>query len=92
MNSNEEQAQLVNQPAISSDIKEFSFFGSMSHAWRALRHRNFKLFFAGQSISVIGTWMTRLATAWRTGTPKHIVIVSRGFFLGLVRRKLPTMY
>jgi MFS family permease len=36
----------------------------ISHAWRALRHRNFKLFFAGQSISVIGTWMTRLATSW----------------------------
>jgi MFS family permease len=36
----------------------------MSHAWRALRHRNFKLFFFGQSISVIGSWMTRLATTW----------------------------
>jgi MFS family permease len=36
----------------------------MSHAWRALRHRNFKLFFFGQTISVIGTWMTRLATTW----------------------------
>ncbi len=36
----------------------------MSHAWRALRHRNFKLFFFGQGISVIGTWMTRLATSW----------------------------
>lgn len=36
----------------------------MSHAWRALRHRNFKLFFSGQSISLIGTWMTRLATSW----------------------------
>ncbi|HEV3058559.1 MAG TPA: MFS transporter [Vicinamibacterales bacterium] len=33
-------------------------------AWRALRHRNFKLFFVGQSISMIGTWMTRLATSW----------------------------
>lgn len=37
---------------------------SLSHAWRALRHRNFKLYFAGQSISLIGTWMTRLATSW----------------------------
>jgi MFS family permease len=37
---------------------------SVAHTWRALRHRNFKLFFFGQSISVIGTWMTRLATAW----------------------------
>jgi MFS family permease len=36
----------------------------MSLAWRALRHRNFKLFFFGQSISLIGTWMTRLATTW----------------------------
>jgi MFS family permease len=37
---------------------------SISHTWRALRHRNFKLFFFGQSVSLIGTWMTRLATAW----------------------------
>ena len=36
----------------------------MSHAWRALRHRNFLLFFGGQTISLIGTWMTRIATAW----------------------------
>src|SRR5580698_8262388 len=38
--------------------------GDYSHAWRALRHRNFRLFFSGQSISLIGTWMTRIATAW----------------------------
>ena len=38
--------------------------GGMSHAWRALRHRNFRLFFGGQSISLIGTWMTRVATSW----------------------------
>ncbi len=37
---------------------------SFSHAWRALRHRNFRLFFFGQSVSVLGTWMTRLATSW----------------------------
>jgi MFS family permease len=29
-----------------------------------LRHRNFRLFFGGQSISLIGTWMTRIATSW----------------------------
>jgi MFS family permease len=38
--------------------------GGYSHAWRALRHRNFRLFFGGQSISLIGTWMTRVATSW----------------------------
>ena len=35
-----------------------------ARAWRALRHRNFRLFFGGQSISLIGTWMTRVATSW----------------------------
>ena len=38
--------------------------GRFSHAWRAQRHRNFRLFFTGQSISLIGTWMTRVATSW----------------------------
>src|SRR5512141_2732576 len=31
---------------------------------RALRHRNFRLFFIGQSISLIGTWMQRIAMGW----------------------------
>jgi MFS family permease len=41
-----------------------SLLGNYAHAWRALRHRNFRLFFGGQSISLIGTWMTRVATSW----------------------------
>jgi MFS family permease len=31
---------------------------------RALAHRNFRLFFAGQSISLIGTWMQQVAMSW----------------------------
>jgi MFS family permease len=31
---------------------------------RALRRRNYRLFFTGQSVSLIGTWMTRIATSW----------------------------
>ena len=31
---------------------------------RALRHRNYRLFFAGQSLSLVGTWITRIATGW----------------------------
>jgi MFS family permease len=31
---------------------------------RALRHRNFQLFFSGQLISLIGTWMQSIAEAW----------------------------
>jgi MFS family permease len=31
---------------------------------RALRHRNFQLFFSGQLISLVGTWMQNVAQAW----------------------------
>src|SRR5579875_2655626 len=33
-------------------------------AFRALRHRNFRLFWFGQLISLIGTWMQTTAQAW----------------------------
>jgi len=33
-------------------------------ALRALRHRNYRLFFGGQSLSLIGTWMTQVASSW----------------------------
>jgi len=33
-------------------------------ALRALKHRNFQLFFAGQLISLIGTWMQSVAQSW----------------------------
>lgn len=52
---------------------------SISHGWRALRHRNFKLFFFGQSISLVGTWMTRLATSWLVYHLTHSALL-----LGLV--------
>ncbi|MGH8600528.1 MAG: MFS transporter, partial [Burkholderiales bacterium] len=33
-------------------------------ALRALRHRNFRLFFGGQLVSLTGTWMQSVAQAW----------------------------
>jgi MFS family permease len=35
-----------------------------SNTLRALRHRNFQLFFAGQLISLVGTWMQSVAQSW----------------------------
>ncbi len=64
VNNKNARTQPVNRPTISPDTQQTSFLASISHAWRALRHRNFKLFFLGQGISLIGTWMTRLATTW----------------------------
>jgi len=45
-----------------------SYSGSMplrvNTIFRSLRHRNYRLFFSGQSISLIGTWMQRIALPW----------------------------
>jgi MFS family permease len=35
-----------------------------AHLLRALRHRNYRLFFTGQSFSLIGTWMQSIALSW----------------------------
>src|ERR1700761_5433862 len=36
----------------------------LAATFRALRHRNYQLFFAGQLISLIGTWMDQVAESW----------------------------
>lgn len=45
---------------------------------RALKSQNYRLFFAGQSVSLIGTWMTRVATSWLMYRMTH-----SAFLLGL---------
>lgn len=37
---------------------------SLRHTFRALRHRNYRLFFYGQLVSLIGTWMQTTAMSW----------------------------
>src|ERR1700712_1843077 len=46
---------------------------------RALAHRNFRLFFGGQSVSLVGTWITRVATSWLVYRP-----TGSAFLLGVV--------
>src|SRR5205085_1760906 len=36
----------------------------ITHTFRALRHRNFRLFIGGQIISLVGTWMQSTAQSW----------------------------
>src|SRR3989304_240549 len=37
---------------------------ALPHSLRAFRHRNFRLYFAGQGISQTGTWLQTIATSW----------------------------
>jgi len=73
-----------------------------SHAVRAFRHRNFRLFFAGQAVSLVGSWMQSVAQAWLvltlTNDPLILGIVAAaqwtpvlilGLFGGLIPDTLP---
>jgi len=57
------EEETISAEAAAVEVEPHATTG-ISHAWRALRYRNFRLFFGGQSISLIGTWMTRVATGW----------------------------
>ena len=50
-----------------------------AHLTRALKHRNYRLFFSGQTVSLVGTWITRIATSWLVYRLTHSV-----FLLGIV--------
>jgi len=70
--------------------------------WRALRHRNFALFLAGQGLSLCGTWMQSLAQSWLvyrlTGSPlllglvgfaSQAPVLAFGLFGGVVADRWP---
>jgi len=50
-----------------------------SHTFAALRHRNFRLFYGGQAISLLGSWMQAVALSWLV-----LVLTDSSFYLGLV--------
>ncbi len=58
---------------------------------RALAHRNYRLYFVGQGISLNGTWMTRLATGWLVF---RLAGDDAAFLLGLVgfAGQVPTFF
>ena len=48
-------------------------------ALRALNHRNFRLYFGGQGISIVGTWVQRIALTWLVYR-----LTNSAFLLGIV--------
>ena len=52
---------------------------ALPSAFGALRHRNFRLFYSGQLVSLAGTWMGNTAQAWRV-----LVLTDSPFYVGLV--------
>ncbi len=52
---------------------------SLAVGLRAFRHRNYRLFYAGQAISLVGTWMQSVAQAWLV-----LTLTNDPFWLGVV--------
>lgn len=49
---------------VNSRAEPLSKPSSIAFMLRALRYRNYRLFFGGQIVSLVGTWMTTTATSW----------------------------
>jgi MFS family permease len=73
-----------------------------SEGVRAFRHRNYRLFFTGQAISLVGTWMQQVAQAWLVLQLTHdpiwlgvvaaaqfIPVMVLGLFAGVAADALP---
>src|SRR4051812_10410321 len=54
----------MDQAVTTNESEPNRFRSALATTFRALRHRNFQLFFAGQFISLIGTWMQSVAQSW----------------------------
>jgi len=78
------KAELPPQPAVTEQQPR-----GLLRAFIALRHRNFRLFWFGQLISLIGTWMQTTALAWLV-----LVITHSALLLGVVGalQFLPVMF
>src|SRR5438132_6542092 len=66
-------------------------YGGLAATFRSLRHRNYRLYFFGQMVSLTGTWMQNAALVWlafrMTGESKWAALVSAAqilptFFFG----------
>ena len=77
----------VAAPSSPSEAPRESASG-LFEAFRALRHRNFRLYFAGQLTSLTGTWMQTVAQSWLvlklTNSPLMLGLVTFANYLPIL--------
>ena len=66
------------EPPAEQEIEDISAPGSTASLLRVFRHRNYRLFFTGQLVSLMGTWMQNVAQSWLVYSLTH-----SPFLLGL---------
>ena len=52
-----------------------SFLKGLKSTYRSLQHRNYRLFFGGQSISLMGTWMQQITVSWLAFRLTHSAVI-----------------
>jgi MFS family permease len=66
-------------PATEELQKETGLAAAKARPLAALRHRNFRIYWAGQAVSLVGTWIQNVALAWLV-----LELTDSAFLLGLV--------
>src|SRR6187551_3314153 len=59
----EEKIATVPEP-VTGEPRRVAVGGGLRHTFRALAHRNYRLYFTGQVVSLTGTWMQQTALSW----------------------------
>ena len=71
--------QAIPEAVIGQELQASAQVKGLLRTFIALRHRNYRLFFFGQMISLIGTWMQTTAQAWLV-----LELTHNALLLGLV--------
>ncbi|MBU4533211.1 MAG: MFS transporter [Eubacteriales bacterium] len=67
------------QPSAAEDLQRKTPSASRAKPWAALQHTNFRRYWLGQTVSVVGTWMQSVAMAWLV-----LELTNSPFLLGVV--------
>src|SRR5579859_5079614 len=80
--------KMVEEVAAEAEAMPAESRRGLQAAFRAMRHRNFRLFFGGQLTSLIGTWMQTVAQAWLvlklTNSPMMLGVVSFASYIPIL--------
>jgi MFS family permease len=68
----------VSEPPAEQEVEDLAGASSALALFKVLRHRNYRLFFSGQLVSLMGTWMQSVAQGWLVYSLTH-----SPFLLGL---------
>src|SRR5579859_3568974 len=65
----------LEEPPAEQEVGDLAQPGATLQLLRVFRHRNYRLFFAGQLVSLMGTWMQNVAQSWLVYSLTHSTVL-----------------